>query len=78
MNRRALSRPDHRGIAARTFERNYQLAEHVAVKRARLENGLLHVDFVRETGGDEASGDPNHELQQAFGGQTDQGRCLRL
>jgi molecular chaperone IbpA len=38
----------YRGIAARTFERNYQLADHVEVKGARLENGLLHVDLVRE------------------------------
>jgi len=33
----------------RTFERNYQLAEHVEVKGAWPETGLLHVDFVRET-----------------------------
>ena len=33
---------------------------------------------ARDSGGDEASGDPNHELQQASGGQADQGRCLRL
>jgi len=38
----------YRGIAARTFERNYQLADHVQVKGARLENGLLHVDLIRE------------------------------
>ena len=38
----------YRGIAARTFERNFQLADHVEVKGARLENGLLHVDLVRE------------------------------
>jgi len=38
----------YRGIAARTFERNYQLADHVEVKGARLANGLLHVDLVRE------------------------------
>jgi len=38
----------YQGIAARTFERNYQLADYVAVKGARLENGLLHVDLVRE------------------------------
>jgi molecular chaperone IbpA len=38
----------YRGIAARTFERNYQLADHVQVKGARLENGLLHVDLARE------------------------------
>jgi molecular chaperone IbpA len=43
-----LSRLGHRGIAARTFERNYQLAEHVEAKGARLESGLPHVDFVCE------------------------------
>ena len=38
----------HRGIAARSFERRFQLADHVVVKGAKLENGLLHVDLVRE------------------------------
>jgi molecular chaperone IbpA len=38
----------HQGIAARTFERRFPLADHVEVKGASLENGLLHVDFVRE------------------------------
>lgn len=38
----------HRGIAARSFERRFQLADHVEVKGASLENGLLHVDLVRE------------------------------
>jgi molecular chaperone IbpA len=38
----------HRGIASRSFERRFQLADHVVVKGARLENGLLHVDLVRE------------------------------
>jgi molecular chaperone IbpA len=37
-----------RGIAERTFERGFQLADHVQVKGASLENGLLHVDLVRE------------------------------
>ncbi len=37
----------HRGIAARSFERRFQLADHVEVKGAVLENGLLHVDLVR-------------------------------
>jgi molecular chaperone IbpA len=36
------------GIAGRTFERRFQLADHVIVKGASLENGLLHVDLVRE------------------------------
>jgi molecular chaperone IbpA len=37
----------HQGIAGRAFERQFQLAEHVEVKGARLENGLLHVDLER-------------------------------
>lgn len=37
----------HRGIAGRGFERRFQLADHVEVKGAHLENGLLHVDLVR-------------------------------
>jgi molecular chaperone IbpA len=38
----------YRGIAALTFERSFQLADYVKVKGASLENGLLHVDLVRE------------------------------
>ncbi|MFO0998175.1 MAG: Hsp20 family protein [Alphaproteobacteria bacterium] len=38
----------HRGIAARSFKRQFQLAEHVKVTGAAIENGLLHVDLVRE------------------------------
>ena len=38
----------YQGIAARAFERRFQLADHVQVKGASLENGLLHVDLVRE------------------------------
>lgn len=38
----------YQGIASRAFERRFQLAEHVQVKGAALENGLLHVDLVRE------------------------------
>ena len=37
-----------RGIAARTFERRFQLADYVSAGTATLENGLLHVDLVRE------------------------------
>jgi molecular chaperone IbpA len=37
----------HQGIAGRGFERSFQLAEHVEVKGARLENGLLHVELER-------------------------------
>lgn len=38
----------HQGIAARAFERRFQLADGVQVTGAALENGLLHVDLVRE------------------------------
>lgn len=38
----------YQGIAARNFERRFQLAEHVKVSGARLENGLLHVELERE------------------------------
>ena len=38
----------HRGIAARAFERTFRLADHVRVVGASLENGLLHVDLVRD------------------------------
>lgn len=38
----------HQGIAARNFERRFQLADHVEVKSAVFENGLLHIDLKRE------------------------------
>jgi molecular chaperone IbpA len=38
----------HRGIARRAFERRFQLADHLKVAGASLDNGLLHVDLVRE------------------------------
>ena len=38
----------YQGIAARSFERSFELADYVKVKGASLENGLLHVDLVRE------------------------------
>jgi molecular chaperone IbpA len=38
----------YRGIAARAFERSFQLADYVKVKGATLENGLLHIELVRE------------------------------
>lgn len=38
----------YQGIAARSFERRFQLADYVNVTGASLENGLLHVDLVRE------------------------------
>jgi len=38
----------HRGIARRAFERRFSLADHIKVNGASLDNGLLHVDLVRE------------------------------
>ena len=38
----------HRVIAVRSFERRFQLADHVVVKGASIENGLLHIELVRE------------------------------
>ena len=38
----------HRGIATRSFERKFQLADHVFVKGASLEHGLLHIELYRE------------------------------
>lgn len=38
----------HRGIATRSFERQFELAEHVNVTNAGLENGLLLIDLKRE------------------------------
>lgn len=38
----------HRGIATRNFQRKFQLADHVKVKSAKLENGLLHIELERE------------------------------
>jgi molecular chaperone IbpA len=38
----------HRGIAGRAFERIFQLADHIRVVNAEMENGLLHIALERE------------------------------
>ena len=38
----------HQGIASRAFERRFQLADHVQVQGAGMENGLLHISLKRE------------------------------
>jgi len=38
----------YQGIAARAFERRFQLADHVSATGAATQNGLLHIDLVRE------------------------------
>jgi molecular chaperone IbpA len=37
----------YQSIAARPFERNFSLADHVEVEGATFDNGLLHIDLVR-------------------------------
>lgn len=38
----------HQGIAGRSFERSFQLADYIVVKGAKLANGLLELDLARE------------------------------
>ena len=38
----------HHGIAARAFERRFQLADHIKISGAKLDNGLLHIELERE------------------------------
>lgn len=38
----------HRGIATRAFERRFHLADHVRATGAAHENGMLHIDLIRE------------------------------
>jgi len=38
----------YQGIAARAFERRFHLADHVSATGASVQNGLLHIDLVRE------------------------------
>lgn len=42
------SRYLHRGIATRSFERKFNLADHVEVVNAQLDNGLLKISLVKE------------------------------
>ena len=60
----------YQGIAARAFERRFQLADHVVVTGAASENGLLHIDLVREV--PEAQKPRDHRDQQ--GRQDDRSR----
>ncbi len=38
----------YRGIAGRAFNRSFQIADHIKVTGAELENGLLHIELIRE------------------------------
>ncbi len=53
----------YRGIATRSFERRFNLADHVKVTGARLDNGLLHIELEREI--PEAMKPRNIEIQSS-------------
>ena len=38
----------HKGIAQRSFEKRFKLADHVHVTSASYEHGMLHIDLVKE------------------------------
>jgi molecular chaperone IbpA len=38
----------YRGIAARNFERQFQMADHIKVTGASFKNGMLHIELERE------------------------------
>ncbi|MCW8889243.1 MAG: Hsp20 family protein [Sedimenticola sp.] len=38
----------HRGIANRNFERSFQLADHIKVANANIQDGMLYLELVRE------------------------------
>ena len=38
----------HQGIANRSFQRSFELADHIRIAGAALQNGLLHIELVRE------------------------------
>ena len=55
----------YQGIAERNFERHFQLADHVQIKGASLENGLLQVDLLAgRTRSDEAPSDTHNNRQE--------------
>jgi len=67
----------YQGIAARAFERSFQLADYVKVNGASLENGLLKVDLVREI--PEAMKPRSIPIASSTKLlEVNQGRCLRL
>ena len=55
----------HRGIAGRAFERRFELADHIQVKGAKLENGLLHISLERVV--PESEKPRKIEIEQASG-----------
>jgi molecular chaperone IbpA len=58
----------YRGIAGRAFKREFQLADHVRVTGATMDNGLLHIELVREV--PEAMKPRKIEVKRASGDKT--------
>ena len=63
----------HRGIARRSFKRSFELADHVKVTGASLENGLLHVDLKREIPEEKK---PRKIVVQSSGGKKVAGKLV--
>lgn len=63
----------YRGIATRSFERQFQLADYVKVVDARMEDGLLHIDLVREV--PEAMKPRQIEIRSEGSGQYIEGKA---
>ena len=69
----------HHGFARRAFERRFQLADHIKVTGASLENGLLHVDLsARGPGGDEAPQGRDHRRHHPAADDRDKRPPKRL
>ena len=56
----------YKGIAERTFERSFQLADHVGKGRKAGERAPARRSRSRDPGGDEAQGDPDREFRQVL------------
>ena len=65
----------HRGIANRAFERKFNLADHVEVTTASLDNGLLTVSLKREI--PEAMKPRSIEIGDASGAQAEQAKLTQ-
>src|SRR6476620_3233488 len=69
----------YQGIAARNFERSFQLADHVPGQGCEPgEWAPAHRPGARDPRGNKAPGDPDRELQQSPGGPADQARRLKI
>jgi molecular chaperone IbpA len=66
----------YRGIASRAFQRRFELADHVEVRGATLENGLLRIDLVREI--PEAMKPRRIEIRQDTGAAAAEGDAQRI